>query len=285
MIHRTILSFTFFTALLSAQNIVINSEKPDAVIAYVNGKPITQAEFQQIALSVDPKVQEAMKGNPEEFLRYFGFMDKLVEQAKKEQLEAKEPYKTKMRMMNLQILSEAMMQEQEYTDIVTGYDQEQFYKKHADRYNEANAKLIYVSFSDTVTELKAKQRITDLASRVKKGADFVALVKEFSEDEESKKKNGDFIIHKTDQIPDTVKNAVFGLQKGQLTEPIKLPNGYYLFRLEELVVKQYKDVKDDIYRELKLERKNLWLTSVRNQVTVKAPDATATPVKPAQPAK
>ena len=285
MIHRTILSFTFFTALLSAQNIVINSEKPDAVIAYVNGKPITQAEFQQIALSVDPKVQEAMKGNPEEFLRYFGFMDKLVEQAKKEQLEAKEPYKTKMRMMNLQILSEAMMQEQEYTDIVTGYDQEQFYKKHADRYNEANAKLIYVSFSDTVTELKAKQRITDLASRVKKGADFVALVKEFSEDEESKKKNGDFTIHKTDQIPDTVKNAVFGLQKGQLTEPIKLPNGYYLFRLEELIVKQYKDVKDDIYRELKLERKNLWLTSVRNQVTVKAPDATATPVKPAQPAK
>ena len=273
MISRILFSILFLAAISSAQNIIINPDKPEAVIAYVNGKPITQAEFQQISMSVDPKVQEAMKGNPAEFLRYYGFMDKLTDQAKKENLEAKEPYKTKMKMMNLQIMSEAMMQEQEYTDIVTLYDQEQFYKKNLDRYTEANTKLIYVSFSDTVTELKAKQRISDLAARVKKGADFTALVKEFSEDEDSKKKGGAFTIKKSDQIPDVVKNAVFGLKKGEVTEPVKLPNGYYLFRLQELVVKPFKDIKDQIFTEIKQERKNVWLNVVRKQVEVKAAES------------
>ena len=273
MISRILFSILFLAVNSPAQNIVINPDKPDAVIAYVNGKPITQAEFQQISMSVDPKVQEAMKGNPAEFLRYYGFMDKLTDQAKKENLEAKEPYKTKMKMMNLQIMSEAMMQEQEYTDIVTLYDQEQFYKKNLDRYTEANTKLIYVSFSDTVTELKAKQRISDLAARVKKGADFTALVKEFSEDEDSKKKGGAFTIKKSDQIPDVVKNAVFGLKKGEVTEPVKLPNGYYLFRLQELVVKPFKDIKDQIFTEIKQERKNVWLNVVRKQVEVKAAES------------
>ena len=275
MISRTLFSILFLTAISPAQNIVINPDKPEAVVAYVNGKPITQAEFQQITMSVDPKVQEAMKGNPVEFLRYYGFMDKLTDQAKKESLELKEPYKTKMKMMNLQIMSEAMMQEQEYTDIVTLYDQEQFYKKNLDRYTEANTKLIYVSFSDTVTELKAKQRVNDLSARVKKGADFTALVKEFSEDADSKKKGGDFTIKKSDQIPDVVKNAVFGLKKGEVTEPVKLPNGYYLFRLQELVVKPFKEIKDQIFTEIKQERKNVWLNLVRKQVEVKAPEVTA----------
>ena len=275
MISRTLFSILFLTAISPAQNIVINPDKPEAVVAYVNGKPITQAEFQQITMSVDPKVQEAMKGNPVEFLRYYGFMDKLTDQAKKESLELKEPYKTKMKMMNLQIMSEAMMQEQEYTDIVTLYDQEQFYKKNLDRYTEANTKLIYVSYSDTVTELKAKQRVNDLSARVKKGADFTALVKEFSEDADSKKKGGDFTIKKSDQIPDVVKNAVFGLKKGEVTEPVKLPNGYYLFRLQELVVKPFKEIKDQIFTEIKQERKNVWLNLVRKQVEVKAPEVTA----------
>ena len=275
MISRILFSILFLAVNSPAQNIIINPDKPEAVIAYVNGKPITQAEFQQISMSVDPKVQEAMKGNPMEFLRYYGFMDKLTDQAKKENLDAKEPYKTKMKMMNLQIMSEAMMQEQEYTDIVTLYDQEQFYKKNLDRYTEANTKLIYVSFSDTVTELKAKQRITDLAARVKKGADFAALVKDFSEDADSKKKGGDFTIKKSDQIPDVVKNAVFGLKlkKGEVTEPVKLPNGYYLFRLQELVVKPFKEIKDQIFTEIKQERKTAWLNVVRRQVEVKAPEA------------
>ena len=98
-------------------------------------------------------------------------------------------------------------------------------------------------------------------------------MKEFSEDEDSKKKGGDFTIKKSDQIPDVVKNAVFGLKKGEVTEPVKLPNGYYLFRLQELVVKPFKEIKDQIFTEIKQERKNVWLNVVRKQVEVKAAES------------
>ncbi len=268
LIFLTLLS----TALAQPGQFIVDKEKPDAILGYVNGKPITQSQFQYIILSSDPGVRDALKNKPEEFLRYYGFMDKLMDLAIKNQINLKEPYRTRLMMVTNQILSEAAMQEHEYADVVSQTDQEEYFKTHIDKYSEARVKLIYISFSDTVTELKARQKIIELAARAKKGDDFVELVKEFSEDEESKKKDGDFVIKKSDGIPDHIKTAVFALKNGQTTEPIKLPNGYYLFHLKELSVKSYKDVKDEIFTEIKQERKSAWLNTIRSSVDVRAPE-------------
>ena len=274
MIIRPLIFCTLLSAAIAQPGqFVIDKDRPEAVLGIVNGKPITQAQFQYIYMSSDASVQAALKNKPEEFLRYFGFMDKLMDIAIKDQINLREPYRTRLMMVTNQILSEAAMQEHEYADVVTQTDQEEYFKKNVDKYSEARVKLLYVSFSDAVTELKAKQRINDLAARAKKGDDFVALVKEFSEDEDSKKKDGDFMIKKSDGIPDQIKNAVFALKSGQTTEPIKLPNGYYLFHLTEIVVKSYKDVKDEIFVEIKQERKSVWLNKIRASVDVRAPEA------------
>lgn len=53
-------------------------------------------------------------------------------------------------------------------------------------------KLIYLPFSTETEELQAKRRAEDLHKKLKAGADFVALVKEFSKDEPSREKDGDY---------------------------------------------------------------------------------------------
>lgn len=274
MIIRLLIFLTLLSAVFAQPGqFIIDKDKPDAVLGYVNGKPVTQAQFQYILMASDPSVQEALKNKPEEFLRYFGFMDRLMEIAIKDQVNLKEPYRTKLMMVTNQILSEAAMQEHEYADVVTQTDQEEYFKKNVDKYSEARVKLLYVSFSDAVTELKARQKISDIATRARKSEEFAGLVKEFSEDEESKKKDGDYVIKKSDGIPDQIKTAVFALKNGQTTDPIKLPNGFYLFHLKEIAVKTYKEVKDEIFTEIKQERKSAWLIKIRASVDVRAPES------------
>lgn len=282
MIFRFLFSSVFLSVSLFAQGgaIKIDAERPNDVMAVINGKPITQTEFQQLYLSTDPKTQEALKTNPVEYLRYYGFLNKLASLAEKEKLEEKFPYKTKLLLSRLQILSEAMMQQFEYSDIITALDQERYYKSTLDKYSEAKVKLIYIPFSTPTEELKAKQTVDAVAARLKKGADFVAMVKEFSKDKDSRDKDGEYpTVKKSDEIPAAVKDAIFSLKKGEISPPAKLPNGFYIFRMENLSIKTYQEVRDDIYKELKQDRQRNWLNSIRSQVEVLPPPSAAAPPK------
>ncbi len=41
------------------------------------------------------------------------------------------------------------------------------------------------------------------------------------------------------------------LKKGDVSEPLKQPNGFYLLRAEEVTVRPLSEVRDDIYNDLK----------------------------------
>ena len=142
MKFRALFSSTLLSAALFAQGpaITMNPDRPTDVIAIVNGKPLTQAEYLQLYLSMDSKTQEALKTNPTEYLKYYGFLDKLAGMAEKEKLQDREPFKTKLQLNRLQILSEAMMQQFDYSDIVTAGDQERYYRSTIDKYTEAKVK-------------------------------------------------------------------------------------------------------------------------------------------------
>ena len=267
-------SSTLLSVALLAQGQVIkmDPDQPNDVMAIVNGKPLTQAEFLLLYVSMDAKTQEALKANPTEYLKYYGFLDKLASMAENEKLQERDPYKTKLRLNRLQIMSEAMMQQFDYTDIVTAGDQERYYRSTIDKYTEAKVKLIYLAYTSPTEELKAKQKAEEITAKLKKGADFIALVKEFSQDKDSRENNGDYPpVKRSDDVPEAVKSAIFSLKKGEISPPTKLPNGYYIFRMEDLAVKDYKLVKDDIYKEVKQDRQRNWLNSIRSQVDVKPP--------------
>jgi len=85
------------------------------------------------------------------------------------------------------------------------------------------------------TEDEAKAKATKLLADIRGGADFVKLVKENSDDETSKAKDGDFAtLRRTDNIPDAIRAAVFSLKQGEVSEPVRQPNGFYLLRADEV---------------------------------------------------
>ena len=87
-----------------------------------------------------------------------------------------------------------------------------------------------------LSEAEAKAKIEKLLGQIRAGADFVKLVKENSDDADSIARDGDFgppIRRSDDSLPADIKNAIFALKPGKVTDALRVPSGFYLFRLEE----------------------------------------------------
>jgi parvulin-like peptidyl-prolyl isomerase len=160
-------------------------------------------------------------------------------------------------------------------------DQHAYYQKNADKYRQAKVRVIYISFNPAPgkagaeadklpTEAEAKKKIDDLRQQIAAGADFGKLARENSNDTASAAKDGDFgIIKHGSSYPDAVKNAVFALQAGQVSEPVKQPNGFYLIRVDQFNQEPFDDVSMQIFQEVKQQRFNEWVTGMQNQYKVK----------------
>jgi parvulin-like peptidyl-prolyl isomerase len=169
-----------------------------------------------------------------------------------------------------------------------------YYDANKKKYTQVKVKAIYISFSDNaastaakgkkpLTEAEAKAKADKLKAAIKGGADFVKLVKENSEDETSKEKDGDFAtLRFSDNIPDAFRVAVFALKQGEVSEPLKQPNGFYLLRAEEVNVRPLSEVRDDIYNDLKNDRSTEWLDKINRESTVKimSPEFIGKPAAP-----
>ena len=90
-----------------------------------------------------------------------------------------------------------------------------YYGKNKESFKQIKVKAIYIPFADapsaedkSLTEAQAKAKAEKLVAQIKGGADFVKLVKENSQDETSKAKDGDFgMFSTTDPLPDAIRTS------------------------------------------------------------------------------
>jgi parvulin-like peptidyl-prolyl isomerase len=244
------------------------TEKP---IATVDGKPLTQSEINMLAVTMNQKVTEAAGGNVEQALRYFGFLKKLTAMAEKENLAEQSPYKEKLQMLRLELLANAMMEHHKSRILVMPEEQKKYYDDNIDDYRVGKMRVIYLPFSTTLEEGQALQKGEDLSRKAAAGADFTALVKEHSKDKESVEAGGVFgPVNRNDtRHPEHIRAAIFALKVGEVSKPIRNPNGFYIFKMDELSVQPYAKVKDDIFTHLLETRFQKWLAEVGRSVEVK----------------
>jgi parvulin-like peptidyl-prolyl isomerase len=267
-----ILSTVIFAQQLPAPDpkIVIDPEKPDQVIATVDGQPFTQLDLQLLMVTMNKTQQDAVRSNPVEALRMYGWLKKMAQLAEKEGLHKESPYQQRIEMGRLTVLSEAIIQRQEQNDVLPPETLKGYYERMKDQFSSANLKLIYLSFTNETEELQAKKKAEELHTKLKAGADFVALVKEHSKDQTTREKDGDYPpVKRSDDIPETVKKTIFGLKPGEISQPLRLPNGYYLFKLISFKEESYAEVKDKLYVDVKQQRSRDWMQKMRMGVDVK----------------
>ena len=86
---------------------------------------------------------------------------------------------------------------------------------------------------------------------------FEDAAKQYSEDTESKEKNGELDYTSHGKLPEEIEKEVFGKEKGvKITDPIKTSFGYHIVRII--------DVKGDIDLSM-----NQWLEDLKKSAKIK----------------
>jgi peptidyl-prolyl cis-trans isomerase C len=238
---------------------------PDAIVAVVNGRKLTADEVKKMVGTVPPQAQRAFANNPQQFMREYAWYMHLQDLAQKREIDKESPYKERLEFQRMLTLVQAMYDVATRDVLVSREEEKKHYDENKEKYSEAQAKLIYIPFSSdsgaappagkkVLTEEEAKTKAESVVKQARSGSDFVKLVKENSEDVGSVAQNGDIgtgVRASTTHIPEPMRKAILALKVGEVSDPVRHENGYYVFRVESSGVLPYEKVREEIYKELK----------------------------------
>lgn len=140
---------------------------------------------------------------------------------------------------------------------VTDQQLKAFYDSNKDQFvqpEQRQASHILIQINETTSEADAKKQITDIASKIEAGEDFEALAKAHSQDPGSANIGGDLGMFQQGMMVPEFDKAVFSMQPGEVSEPIKTDFGYHLIKLTQIQPKQtpeYDVVKTDVEAQLR----------------------------------
>jgi peptidyl-prolyl cis-trans isomerase D len=115
---------------------------------------------------------------------------------------------------------------------------EKFYKENAARFDQkkkARVRHILAAAPQGADDGAAKAKIEAAAVRVKKGEDFGKVAQEVSDDANTKGRGGELGFVAEGLADEAFAKAALGLEKGQVSEPVRTPSGWHLLQVEEVV--------------------------------------------------
>lgn len=139
-------------------------------------------------------------------------------------------------------------------DIKKSYDA---YVENAKTNEQRKASHILVTLasdgSDSEKKL-AKEKIEKVENELSAGADFAALAKKYSNDEGSAANGGDLGLVSKGMMVKAFEEALFDLNKGQVSKIVRTEFGYHIIKLNEIQaakIESFETKKSSIEKELK----------------------------------
>src|SRR5579862_6956598 len=140
---------------------------------------------------------------------------------------------------------------------------QEYYHKNEARYRQVEMRhahhiLIAVSSAnDAKADAAALAKANDVLAQLKAGKDFGALAKQYSADPGSAGQGGDLgWAARTAYVP-AFADALFSMQPGQISQPVKTQYGYHIIRLDEVrpaTVKSLDEVRSQVETEYRREQ-------------------------------
>jgi len=130
-----------------------------------------------------------------------------------------------------------------------------YYDENADRFRsetERNSSHILIS-SDELSDEEALALANELTSKLNSGEGFVALAKEYSDDPGSAAAGGDLGWSTSGVFVPEFEEALFALNIGEVSLPVRTQFGYHLIRLDDIREGQQQplaEVRDELVDEL-----------------------------------
>ena len=257
--------FSAIFILHSSLFILHSSAQNDPTVMTINGKAIPQSEFvYSYKKNNGPDVieQKTVKEYVDLFINY-----KLkVEAALDEHYDTLTSYNKEFRQYRDQ---------QVLPTLINDGDVELEARKIYDEYKERVGPdglvlpqhILLMTGQNPSDSLMAasKQRADSLYTELKKGADFEALAKQYSQDPGSASRGGEIGWISKGQTLKAFEDAAFALKKGEMSQPVLSEVGYHIVKMKDRKqLDPYDTLRADIMKFI--ERRNLRQQIARNRL-------------------
>ncbi len=300
------MKYLFILALagisLFSQTVPTGAVPDETVVANVDGKDVTAGEIRKTMAFMPNEFIQLFQQNPKYAVQQLYMLRYLSDEGEKAKLGEQSPLKEQLEFLRANSMASAMISHEHNYYRVSNQEMKEFYDKNQARYQQAKIKVIYIAFKPTApvvgqvpsgqsledvaralteggssqtqrTEADARKLAEDLVKQIRGGADFAKLVAEYSEDPTSKAAGGDFgTVNVSSSYSPDVKKAVLALKVGEVTDPLRQSNAFYIIRVEEKTIQPMGEVTTAIGEEIRSAHLNQWLADVskRFEPTVKS---------------
>jgi parvulin-like peptidyl-prolyl isomerase len=277
---------------LFAQTPPTSDVSDDTVVAKVDGNDVTAGEIRKSMMVMPQEFIRLFQQNPKYAVQQLFMLRYLANEAERTKLGEESPLKEQLAFLRANSLASALISHEHNSYAVSGQMIKEFYERNQARYQQAKIKVIYISFKPTApvtgnvsseksledvaralsegslsrtqrTEADARKLAEDLVKQIRGGADFAKLVADYSEDAASKAAGGDFgIVNVNSSYSADVKKAVLVLKPGEVTDPLRQSNAFYIIRVEDKTAQPVGELTTSISEEIRQAHLNEWLSGV-----------------------
>src|SRR5215510_4263205 len=221
-------------SLIVSGTVLLTSCTPppeDPVLALVNGRQITQTEFdiRWSELAEATRARYEKEGGKRRFLDELITRELLMQEARKKGLDQDETIRERTQRYKEQLILDELLK-----DTIKG--KIELSKEELDAYYEKHAHELLTPLKVSVSQMLLPNypAAKDLEKQVNQGGDFAKFAQRYSIDGKTKANGGDLGPYRKDLVPPEVDEVIHQLKPSMVSAPIKTEAGYYLVKITAL---------------------------------------------------
>jgi len=237
------LALVLAAALLAGTAVAQAPVQPPDILARRGTQSLTEAQLRELLAEADPAEREAWVREPARFTQIVRdriLREAMLAEARSQAFDKRPDVAARAERARNDAVVEAWLEGvgtppgsyPSDAEIAAAYDANRASLMVPRQYRIAQLWLAVPEAGGKPAEDEALKRIRDLrAQALRPRADFAELARTRSEDKPSASRGGEFDWVREDRLLPALKDAVSGLQEGQLSEPVRGPQGWHVVKL------------------------------------------------------
>jgi peptidyl-prolyl cis-trans isomerase C len=229
--------------------------KEEPVVALVNGRAITQAEFDLRWDELSPATKSRYKkeGGKRQFLDELITKELLLQEARRRGLDQDKTIRDKTHRYKEQLILDELLKGKLQSNVeLTHEELTAYYETHAGELLDPLKANISIMLLPNIFAAK------DLETQINRGGSFAKFAQRYSIEEKTKGKGGDLGPYRKGLVPPEVEEVLHTLRLEMVSAPIKTDNGYYLVMLtplDEAIIQADLATQERLRQELLAEKR------------------------------
>ena len=262
----------------------VAEQTPDKVVATIGGKSVTAKEAANLLKPLRPEDRKRLEGNLPNLVQQIYAQMQMAKQAADMKLGEQPPYKEQLEIARANILAQAYLAKMAQNGGMQ--DPKTYYDAHPADFDQIKLSGIFISFNQPGTpasssaiqraEPQAREKANDIEKKIKAGGDFSTLARTESDNQQAAARGGELgtFIMADQNLPPDVKQTIENMQTGQVSEPVRVQGGFYIFKVDNRTKLPFEQVRTKIVQKLQNEKSQQILKQelAKYKVDVQDPD-------------